>query len=639
MKTNELDNELSTEQIRNRMIRNAARIWGVDIEEIESTFDPIITMMIEACSYELNKINREMMSSRGRIMNRLAHTLSPETLIGAQPAHTVVQARSIEPETFVDSGAQFSTVIRQHAADVDRKEISKEIYFSPLRKFKLFDAQVRYAIQGTRIFEYKTPVSKQVLAEEHRSNLNPHTLWLGLEINQKIQNLNDFVFFFDWKNDPDENKYLHILPLTKWSVGPYKLDVLQGINQDSEPEESISTIDQEYNVTLRTQRVVEKIYHDNFYTVCSGDATKIKLQDFLVSYPSEVNDIFSPSVLAKMQGKLVWVKLQFNSTMPVNAVQDVFVSVNAFPCINRRLNRITYQLKNNLNIIPLNSDNLFHDIQSVISSDGIQYHSNPIGSGFGNSEGYYTLRNAGMERFDQRHATEQLTNLIDRLRDESAAFNSLGNDFINIQINQVNQALTMIENRLDLKGSKERPTHFLLVRPVKKNDTVFARFWSTDGPDAHAVKPGAKLTIQAGADIRSDSLQTLMTTSGGKLPLNENEKIIAFKKALLSRDRILTENDIQNFCVFELGTLVKKVTVNRTWEIPSDRKSGITRVIEVRLFPSLKEGFVKSEWRDLAKSLQAKIRMQSTELIPIQVVVNVPEFSEVKSASEAFERD
>ncbi len=630
MKASDFEHELSTEQIRNRMIKNAARIWGVEIDEIESTFDPIVTMLIEASAYELNKINREMLSSRARIMNRLAQTLSPETLTGASPAHTVLQARSIEVETLLDRDAQFSTVIKQHSADVDKKEISKDIYFSPAKVNKVFDAQIKYAICGTKIFEYRNAVSKQIVAEELRSGLNPHSLYLGIEINSKIQSLNDFVFFLDWKNDPDEFRYLRILPLTKWSVGPYKLDVIQGIHQDIGKETDVNSIDAEYDITLKTEKHVMNFYNDSFYTVKSGDTAALNLQNFLMPYPSDVKNVFSEQILAKMEGKMVWVKLQFNSAMPVNAIQDVFVSVNSFPAINRRYNKITYQLKNAMNIVPLPTDNLFHDIIHVVSTEGDLYQSNPLGSGFNNSDGYYTLRNGGVERFDQRHAMEQLTNIIDLLRDENAAFGSLGNDFINVQINQVNQALAMIENRLDLKGAKERPTHFIIVKPVKKNDTVFVRFWSTDGPDAHTVKPGSKLTLQSGAEVKSDSVFSVLSTSGGKLPLTESEKILAYKKALLTHDRLFTEQDIHTFCAYELGNLVKKVTVKKAWEIPADRKSGITRVLEVRLFPNVRDGFVLSEWLDLSNSLQTKIRLQTSELIPVKVVVNIPEQLEVR---------
>ena len=77
--------ELTTERIRSRMLKNAARIWGVESEDIESSFDPLVTMMIEACAAELNKINGEILSSQTRILNRLARILSPEALTGPHP--------------------------------------------------------------------------------------------------------------------------------------------------------------------------------------------------------------------------------------------------------------------------------------------------------------------------------------------------------------------------------------------------------------------------------------------------------------------------------------------------------------------------------------------------------------------------
>jgi hypothetical protein len=121
MQTSDFEQELKAEQIRHRMIKNAASIWGVDEDDVESSFDPIVIMLIEACAYELNKINREMMSSRTRILNRLAQTLSPQTLTGARPAHTMMQARSSDITTIIDTDAQFSTSIKMYAADVDKK--------------------------------------------------------------------------------------------------------------------------------------------------------------------------------------------------------------------------------------------------------------------------------------------------------------------------------------------------------------------------------------------------------------------------------------------------------------------------------------------------------------------------------------
>ncbi|MBL0053044.1 MAG: type VI secretion system baseplate subunit TssF [Bacteroidetes bacterium] len=176
MRSSDFENELSVEQIRNRMIKNAARIWSVETDDIEASFDPLVTMLIEACSYELNKINREMLSSRKRIMNRLAQTLSPETLTGTQPAHTVIHARSAEPFAILDKETQLSSNVKLFSADVDKKEITKEIYFSPAKRFKTFDAQIKYVASVNKVYEYKNAISRSVMIDEPSNNylINTH---------------------------------------------------------------------------------------------------------------------------------------------------------------------------------------------------------------------------------------------------------------------------------------------------------------------------------------------------------------------------------------------------------------------------------------------------------------------------------
>jgi hypothetical protein len=291
---------------------------------------------------------------------------------------------------------------------------------------------------------------------------------------------------------------------------------------------------------------------------------------------------------------------------------------------------VTYQLKNNLSIVPLLNDDYFLDMISLISNDGNHYRSNPLSSGFSNDVGFYTLRYGGMERFDQRQASELLTNVLDRLRDESAAFNSLGNDFINNQIKAINQAIALIENRLDVKGAKSSPSHFLLVRAIKKDDTVFAKYWSTNGPLANGIKPGTKLLLQSNGDLRSDSLCTVIITAGGKNPLSENEKIVAFKKSLLTHDRILTEQDIYVFCEYELGSLAERIEIKKNWKVMPERQIGMSRIIEVKITPARNEEYTSAEWHTLSKSLENKIQQQSNYLLP--VIVKIITAAETKSA-------
>ena len=48
------------ERIKDRMLKTAARLWGYPDVEVETSFDPIVQLMLEACASELEKISSEV---------------------------------------------------------------------------------------------------------------------------------------------------------------------------------------------------------------------------------------------------------------------------------------------------------------------------------------------------------------------------------------------------------------------------------------------------------------------------------------------------------------------------------------------------------------------------------------------------
>ena len=53
----------TSEVIKNRMIKRAAALWGVPANEIEISFDPVVTLLLGACASEIEKIHEKMISS------------------------------------------------------------------------------------------------------------------------------------------------------------------------------------------------------------------------------------------------------------------------------------------------------------------------------------------------------------------------------------------------------------------------------------------------------------------------------------------------------------------------------------------------------------------------------------------------
>jgi hypothetical protein len=265
---------------------------------------------------------------------------------------------------------------------------------------------------------------------------------------------------------------------------------------------------------------------------------------------------------------------------------------------------------------------LFFDIINIQNSEGNFFKSNPLESGFKNEAGFYTLRYGGVERFDKRAATEFLTSTLDLLRDESASYSSLGNDFINNYINQINQAIAMIENRLSDKGETVKPSHFIIINPTRQNENVFIKFWSTCGIDGNGVKAGTKLTLSTGGSIQPASLQLLSTSAGGKKALSGTEKITAFKRAILTHDRIVTQEDIVIFCQHELSNLASNIEIKKSWQLSQLPTQGMIRVVEIHITPKQFQKISADEWQNLSKELEVKITNHSSGLIPFKVIIH-----------------
>src|SRR5687768_1872635 len=89
------------ETIKRRMLKNAAAYWGLRETDV-AAFDPVVGLLLEAYSHELNKLNHEIEGSRTRILEQMAQLLIPEVYATPQPAHGVVYARPTDAVTKVD---------------------------------------------------------------------------------------------------------------------------------------------------------------------------------------------------------------------------------------------------------------------------------------------------------------------------------------------------------------------------------------------------------------------------------------------------------------------------------------------------------------------------------------------------------
>src|SRR5882757_6378694 len=196
----------SRDHIKTRLLKNAARAWGYSETEAESNFDPLVSMLLTACSAELEKISGEIEASRGRILERLVQLLSPDALTGALPAHAVVCATPVEDKLEIKEEIQYYTPRKVQGLAENDEPVWKDVYFSPTADFRLTKASIRYMATGNSLYRVNNHINKEILANtEPGKELPSCTLWLAID--EPGISLRNTLFYFDLRNEADKQLF------------------------------------------------------------------------------------------------------------------------------------------------------------------------------------------------------------------------------------------------------------------------------------------------------------------------------------------------------------------------------------------------------------------------------------------------
>ncbi|HEY4785970.1 MAG TPA: type VI secretion system baseplate subunit TssF, partial [Bacteroidales bacterium] len=183
----------SKDKIKSRMIRNAAQIWGFQEPQAESSFDPLVSLLLGACAFELEKISSEINNSESRIIERMVNILTPQPITSPHPAYAVAYAKPCRKAAKVVSDNQFFAIIKV-SDPYGKKTEDKQIFFSPSGTFNLTDGRVRYLAAHKKLYEIVDDQYKDVITGKFKYPLAPSSCFIGLEMNERPA---DITFFFD----------------------------------------------------------------------------------------------------------------------------------------------------------------------------------------------------------------------------------------------------------------------------------------------------------------------------------------------------------------------------------------------------------------------------------------------------------
>ncbi|MCL1932548.1 MAG: hypothetical protein FWF53_01860 [Candidatus Azobacteroides sp.] len=573
----------SKSKIRQQAMRTAARIWELKSGE---QLDNLVTLLIEGFSQMIYENENDIEEIKERLLEEIADALTPDSLIVAKPAHSILHAMPLEPELEIDRKSGFYTERLTGAA---AKYNLRTLDFSPvIDHIRLVRGEILYLLCERNLYSIGMQGEKELLtrAGVFYQDLN-RTVWIGFDLDKAVSSLKDIHFYFDFPLTYHKYDLFSLLNQTVWSIDGLQLKTETGIAQPPEGRKPQGSIFDLYNVLQMNDEEVMNLYRKQFMHINNHVQTsslkKSPFPEELIPYfPERVKD-FEPQY---------WLKIVFPAHFKKEDLDDLTIHFNAFPVSNKRvLSTSLFDNKNLTNTLPLPvvPGEFFMAVDEVEDSYGDRYAFLPYNITQKPSGGTYTVKRGGLERFGKRDLKEMVDQFVDLLRTEYATFAAMKTDNINNAMEELEIIIKQIKEKTEtnLFRVSETPT-YLLIDPFEErpNNTISASYWTTNCDLANGIAYGIPFSPLKSLPLEKDSCYLLKAASGGKAVPRKEEMLTAYKYALTTRDQLFSARDIENYCCMKFAEKAERVKVSRGIACSIREKEGLIRTVDVTVEPA-----------------------------------------------------
>ncbi len=600
----------SKEEIRNRIVKRAQELWGIDKEY---DFDPIVVLIMEAISAEVFNISNEVKNLDNRIFDKFSRILAPDNLVAPRPAHGVIYVEPIDAKQSLSKEAGLIYKKKMPNSISIGSDQNIQLSFSALENTKLFKGKVKCMVTPSFVYDVNGN-QRKIVGKNNNKNL-PNSLFLGIQCEDvdkqgAFENLN---FFFNWGNYQVPKEKYHLLSLCKWAINGYPIKAYRERFMNEGRKEESSLFERKQFMYQLTKDI-EAIYTDRFLTIEAEIQSEIfqKKQEF----PSELENKCTPPIVDTFSSELDWVRIDFPAAITPEDLDELMVQINAVPVVNKRLFQAKNRLKVLQNIIPIRTDDMEQmlTVHKILDKDGMVYSEVPYENDLKNDEvGYYSVRSGGTERLDTRSAKDYIDYLFELLRDEKAAFSTYNADFLNNALNDLDKSIMLIHQKSKQKAAAIKEQYnYIVLKPKNENDLVFVDVWLTYGDLANGIPANESLHADKQQLISNFPVVFLMGTKGGRQRLTRSESVEAFKYGLITADKIVTKNDIISFMKYELGDRIQRVEIKKGVQRSTSITQALQPTIDIVLETNSNDKLTIEEWEDVKEQLLSKLNVRST---------------------------
>ena len=604
----------SKESIKARMLQNATKLWGV--KNVQA-LDPVVKLLIDAFSTEVFKANNEIQNVNGRILEKLARLLTPAKYTHPNPAHAIAFAHPEEDREILLDHSEF--FIKKHLNSFKKVQSDKQlsIPFTPIDHIELINAQTVLMLAGNTIYSIDEQLNKIPISRINNSIENYRKLKIAIDVtNYSSEIFPEYLSFYCSNPTFEHIDFVYrLLPHIKVSCNDLELEVSAGKTYPTlEDTHGYEGLFREQSIYFKLKEDIKNIYNERFIEISGFDKNILK---DLSTLPTEIDP--SNPVLNEYKGrKLIWLTLEFPPQFNQEILENFQFSLNTFPIYNRGWKKTEYNLDIMGNNIPLETEEneYFLFVDEVIDELGKKYTEIPFTPTNNLEKGLYTVRKGGMERFNERNAVDLLSNVMELLRDEVAAFSIFNRDKVKDILGEISGKMKGLMIKVDHANRELKDdVNYVIIEPVENSGHTYATFWMTNCSMANSFRPATELSSQ----INQQKITLLTETVGGLEEQKRSDTILAYKYALTTRDKIISKEDVKNYCKMVLRDEVKRINVKRGTMISDRPKEGFIRTVDVEIYPLNYAFYGQKYWDNLSEVLKKDIKLKAIDGVEYRV--------------------
>ncbi len=601
MKTNLLADK---KDIKKSLQSNILRILGRETSQM----DPLVQLLVDAISYELSKVGQGLVASNNQILTRLTDILVKGDDKLARPPHGVIKVNPIRSNVTITPRNQF--YIPNGLSAKTNEKIQGDIYFSPALPMSLFNGYTRWVISGNKakfIDDYGQVENSITMSLG--TILNDGCIWLGVESSEP--GIQDDLSLFLTSNAKQviSNEVLSFRSLIKAEL--YSNEEFISLSSKKTIEEE-DTQNFSENHVKRLERDVFSNYESRFVSYKKPNTFGLETQENRMSIPSILLDKFREEHIKLFNIPCFWIRLEFPPAFKRDIIRDLVPLLNCVPVMNRKLNKLPHSFSRSGTILPLDppEGETFLGVESLSDKLGREYQPCPNPENVDDLQGSFLLNLDALDATDENKGLLLLQQVIHKIREEGNSFSSLGMDSLLKDLGEIQVLVDALEkkitrNQRSLGGIKK---NYILVNPYEGTDWLSYEYWTTNAHLANGIGPEDSIQ-QYRADnlLESGNIIFITNSLGGRDVADENIRMNQLRKTILSKERLVSGKDIEQFVMADSGHLLKGVAIKDGVAISEHNKKGLIRTIDIILQPDIETRLDESEWEVLCGGLEKKL--------------------------------